>query len=290
VSYSGFRNLSPVRLQAERLVAKGLLDRTFIERFHTCPCCQSHRLNVREECPSCRSADLAETAIVHHFKCAYQGPEADFRDGSRLVCPKCSAHLRHYGGDYEKPGTLMTCGQCREWTSEPAVGFVCVDCSTHTDGDAISTDDVFAYSLTVEAVALLTAPAIQASKYTARSKIPAAVIVEVERMAKEMSIEFESLAILQVSYGARAFDGGKVGVETFGRLRRLFVENMTNLLDDYGVVIQQKDCDYVIVDRGDESSLAGFSEAMLRESRKVLGHDLAPAVRIVGPDDMHSAA
>lgn len=36
---------------------------------------------VIEECPHCRSPDLVEEACLHHFRCACQAPESDFRQG-----------------------------------------------------------------------------------------------------------------------------------------------------------------------------------------------------------------
>jgi hypothetical protein len=100
---------------AERLANRGLLTRRFVDRFHACTGCGSSRLNVREECASCRSPNLQETALIHHFKCANQAPEEQFRSRTHLVCPKCRGTLRHYGKDYDKPGNVLMCARCGAW-------------------------------------------------------------------------------------------------------------------------------------------------------------------------------
>ncbi|WP_339759857.1 response regulator [uncultured Hoeflea sp.] len=283
ICFSGFRGHKAVTSEAGSLVAKGLLKRSFAERFHCCPGCASRRLNVREECPSCRSSNLTEAPIVHHFKCAYQGPESDFKEGTRLVCPKCSAHLRHYGGDYEKPGSVMSCGQCAEWTSEPAIGFLCVDCGLHTDGDAVATEDVHSYDLTEAAVAVLTSPAI-AGELEANPEhvgLPRALKAELARLSEDMNVSVNSLAVIEIDYAGRDAVIRESGTGMFVKLRQLFVENLTNLLDEYGVVVQLTDLDYLVVDSGNSHSLSDFSRSLIDECRKTLGKDIIPQTRIM---------
>ena len=156
MNYAGLFPAAEAAAAAERLAKRGLLARKFADRFHACTSCNSHRLNVREECSDCRSPNLGEVALIHHFGCAYQGSEQEFRSGTHLVCPKCRRHLRHYGGDYDKPGSVLRCEQCGSCHSDPAVGFSCLDCGAHMDGDAAVRHDLFSYALTDRAIALLT--------------------------------------------------------------------------------------------------------------------------------------
>ncbi len=67
---------------AEELAQFGLMERKFADKVTTCPRCASARMTVRENCAQCAGADIVEEPIVHHFKCAYQGPERDFRRDS----------------------------------------------------------------------------------------------------------------------------------------------------------------------------------------------------------------
>ena len=138
--------------EAEALCEHGLVKREFFERFHICPSCDSYRLHVREECSQCRSSNLSEEQYLHHFRCAFQGPEGDFRRGDELICPKCHHELTHFGFDYDRPGTMIMCGSCGHAASEPSVGFVCLDCGVHTDSDVATTRDVFSYQLTDQGI------------------------------------------------------------------------------------------------------------------------------------------
>lgn len=133
---------------ADRLTEAGLLHREFFDRLHCCPSCGSSRLNVREECPACRSPDLADETIIHHFRCAHQAPERQFVQGDKLVCPKCTRELRHFGVDYDKPGLTTACRSCGHVSAESLVGFVCFDCASRHDSQAMATRDWFEYKIT----------------------------------------------------------------------------------------------------------------------------------------------
>jgi len=155
VRYPGFFPHVETRPAAERLASRGLLERRFFERFHVCGHCGSFRLNVREECLSCHSANLRDVAVIHHYRCAHQAPETDFARGIDLICPKCRRQLNHFGRDYGKPGKTVVCGDCGACGSEPAIGFACLDCGGRTAGDAAEKLDIFSYSLTIEGNAVL---------------------------------------------------------------------------------------------------------------------------------------
>ncbi len=132
---------------AERLSRSGHLQRHFFDRLNVCPACSSARLLIREECRDCRSTDITEEAIIHHLRCAYQGPERDFREGEELVCPKCRAGLEHFSVDYDKPGTLIVCNACGHTTGEPSIGYLCLDCGSKGDTGLLRTRVIHSYTL-----------------------------------------------------------------------------------------------------------------------------------------------
>jgi Thaumarchaeal output domain 1 len=134
---------------AESLVRTGHMERKFVDRLHSCPSCQSSRLNIREECANCRSADIVEEPIIHHLRCGYQGPERDFKaaDGS-MTCPKCRHTLEHFSVDYDKPAAVFICNDCNHTTGDAAIGFVCMDCETQHDAEKVKTKTVYSYGLT----------------------------------------------------------------------------------------------------------------------------------------------
>ena len=133
---------------AERLSQDGWFSRTFFDRLHFCPTCNSSRLSVREECSACRSADLQEEFIVNHFRCAHQAMERQFTQGETLICPKCRQRLRHFGVDYDRPGTATVCRACGHVDAEATIGFLCIDCGARKDAAVVPTRDWYAYALT----------------------------------------------------------------------------------------------------------------------------------------------
>jgi hypothetical protein len=133
---------------ALRLEANGLLSRQFFDRIHTCADCGSARLLVREECHKCRSANLRDDIMVHHFRCGHIGPESQFRSGIKFECPKCGQGLRHIGLDYDKPGSVSICNACSAASDSAAVGFKCIDCGSHHDTAQVPCRDWFTFRLT----------------------------------------------------------------------------------------------------------------------------------------------
>ena len=73
--------------------------------------------------------DLAQQPIVHHYRCGWQEPEQRFIKGRAVICPKCRRELRHYGVDYDKPGSVLVCRSCQKAKPDPVVQFVCLDCA-----------------------------------------------------------------------------------------------------------------------------------------------------------------
>lgn len=276
VCYPGFATMEDTIPLAEALVRRGLMRKSFFDRLHECSQCSSRRLSVREECPTCRSAQLEQADLVHHYHCATLLPETRFRQGSALVCPKCQQQLRNYGKDYDKPGHQMQCGDCGGLTSEPNVGFVCLDCNARMDGEAIKSFDVFSYELTDQAIELLTdagrAPQFDAPVWRA---LPRSLIEEVERTTALRC----DVAIAEVSYAGRDAILSANGEAMFDRLRRLFVENMTNMLAEQGSVHAGELADYVILARQDDK-LAEQLEQAIGRGEALLKDKLEPKLRL----------
>jgi len=135
---------------------------SFAERFHLLPRrLRIARLNVREECPSLAGHQSdRQRRIVHFiFKCAYQGPEIDFREGTRLVLVQnAAAHLRHYGRRLRKNGVDLQLRAMRaSGLRNPPSGFLCVGMWTALGGWRRSGDGGRAFLRPDEAaVAVLT--------------------------------------------------------------------------------------------------------------------------------------
>jgi Thaumarchaeal output domain 1 len=145
---------------AERLFSLGLMERRFFDKLTVCPYCDSARLSPRELCVSCHSRNLVEQPIIHHMRCAYQGPESDFRrQGLDLTCPKCRNRLQQFGVDYDRPGGMYVCADCGCGSGDVSVDFVCLDCEVEIPASHIASRTVYAYSLSPAGIAAVTSGA-----------------------------------------------------------------------------------------------------------------------------------
>ena len=135
---------------AEQLTTLRLMERKFADKVTICPHCASARLTVRESCSRCGDRNIVEEPIVHHLKCASQGPERDFRRGTELVCPKCLQQLKNFSVDYDRPGSIGICQSCGHLSTEHKVGFLCLDCDTHIEARNVDSRIIHSYHLTSE--------------------------------------------------------------------------------------------------------------------------------------------
>jgi len=132
----------------ESLVEKDYLTTKIVDRVNLCNSCESSYLNFRETCAKCNSIDLKPEALIHHFRCAYVGPEGDFQKDNDLVCPKCDKTLRHIGIDYDKPSEINNCNSCGHQSQESTMKAHCVDCGTEGELPFIQSKTINAYALT----------------------------------------------------------------------------------------------------------------------------------------------
>ena len=272
-----------------RLVADKLLDRSFADRLHGCPGCASVRLNVREECFECRSPNLEETAIIHHFKCAYQGPLGDFQQGQDLVCPKCARELRHFGVDYDKPGTVVTCLTCGANSSDSAVGFKCLDCGTHTDGDVITTHDIFNYQLTEKGRALIEEGYIVTGAAQSQLKfadLPLDLVIALNKAARNYTEAARPFCLVTVGYPQRRLQLSEHGPRLVELSRRQLAENLRNYFGDALIIHQGTDFDYLLVDRMPAENFKANVETYDEVAQSSLKIDLAPRFSVFGPSEL----
>lgn len=288
VSYNTILGGSPVAAEAEAMCEQQFLGRAFFERFHVCPRCESSRLNVREECPKCRSSDLTEKPYLHHFTCAHQGPESEFRRGNDLVCPKCRRELTSFSIDYDRPGAMMVCGSCGHAGSEPAIGFVCLDCRAHADGESCRTRDVFSYELTEEGIGLaqygrsLLGDARQLLRFT---ELPLELVVALNSAAKRFNGEAIPFTLLNIIYQNEREIIAEHGARQFAQARDLFLENLRGALASTDVVVKGQSYDFALLrDVGPEQSKGEF-DRLRQRAQGTVRVDLGAKLQAFGPED-----
>lgn len=271
ICYPGFYSAGKIVPLAESLVLRGFLKRRFFDRLHECSNCQSRRLSVREECPSCRSADLRESPLIHHFHCATILPQEQFRQGMSLVCPKCQRQLRNYGKDYDRPGEAYTCNTCEATSSEVEVGFVCLDCNARTDGEAIQQVDLHSYLLTDAGAAFL-----EGRHSVTGSSLPVPLQREIDRINASAGAN-AALAEIRFADGEQIISVN--GRPTFDKSRDLFFENLRNRLGVAASLFVDGDMAYLLAERFD-TVLERELQDTVRSSEEVLRVKLSPVLTV----------
>jgi CheY-like chemotaxis protein len=280
VRYGGFFSAPEIAGIAERLERRGLLEKAFFDRFHVCAQCDSSHVNVREECPSCRSSHLREESLIHHFRCAHQAPESEFTQGRDLVCPKCSQHLLHYGSDYDKPGEVFVCAGCGHICSDVAVGFVCLVCGTHTDSDAMPKRDIYSYRLTDTATRLMTSGGGRVLSLPEPSKgLPERLSDELFRLSNDTAAKDQPLTLAAIRYGAEEGIVAERGRTAFDKLRGIFLQNLKSALPGPVELYSAADRDYLLA----RSDLTEIDENLLKFCQDTLAERLEPIVEQLDP-------
>lgn len=289
VSYNTSLDDEEILNAVGELLELGLIKRKFFDRMHTCRGCRSVRLNAREECFECHSANLVETTMIHHFKCAYQGPQEDFQQGSDLVCPKCARELRHFGVDYDKPGTIINCQSCSNSSSEAVVGFQCLDCGEHTDGEMIATRDVYEYSMTEKGVAFVEEGHIViggAQTQLKFAELPLDLVIALNKSARDFNEEDRPFCLLNIGYPEKRALVSEHGSRMIEKSRAQLVENIGNYFGDGAMTHQGVDYDYVLLNRlaaeNCRANLDTYSEIALSG----LKINLQPRLSVFGPKEL----
>jgi len=289
VSYDVALGAASVAREAEALCERGLLRREFFDRFHVCPRCDSLRLHVREECRQCHSSHLEEEQYLHHFRCAFQGPEREFRRGDQLVCPKCRYELTHFGFDYDRPGSMVLCDACGHAASEPAVGFVCLDCGGHIDSNVAPPRDVYIYHLTDQGIAFaehgqsLLGPASHALRF---AELPLEIVVALNAAAKAYNELQQPFTLVNIFYRNEKEIVAQQGARAFIKVRDLFIENLRSALrSDADLVVRGHSQDFVLMAGSKpEETKADFDHLVVR-AEDTLRYNVGAVFQVFGPED-----
>ncbi len=288
VSYNAILDFHSIEKEVKDLLAKGLLARTFFDRLHICDRCGSSHLNIREECANCGSTNLNEEAYLHHFKCAYQGPESDFHQDDDLVCPKCRKVLSHFSVDYDKPGSMMRCQSCGHATSEPRVGFVCMACQAHYDGDTIRTRDVFSYELTGRGNDFAAAGRVLLDGDNASlrfSELPLELIISMNAELRKYDADQTPFALLNISYRNAQEIENRDGLRLFMQARDLFLENLRNTVRKDDRIVKGRNYDFALLKGASPDETRSEIDGLRKETTETLSVDLGVHIDVFGPRD-----
>lgn len=287
-AYNALPQPALVAAEIEKLAARGMATPFFHDRTHCCAGCGGARFNVRETCPRCRSANLDEESYLHHFRCAAQGPERDFRDGDDLVCPKCRRTLHHFGEDYDRPGVMLVCNACGDSFTEPSVGFLCVDCGRTGDGDGMAVTDIVGARITAEGEAYLKAGREylgDAQKALRLADLPLDLVVALNRAARAYNMSNVPFFLAALSYQRAEELADRLGPRGYAAIRRQLVEGLRQRLGDQ-VEIVSGAADFALGFEIDPNVGARMLEAAIRDATGDLAEDPDARVTVFGAEDL----
>ncbi|MFA5899613.1 MAG: response regulator [Hyphomicrobium sp.] len=287
VSYDTIAQPDLVVREGDLLTADGLFKKIFFDRLHVCGRCNSNRLNVREECSHCRSADLAEESYLHHFRCAYQGPDSKFRQGDDLICPKCRRALTNFGSDYDRPGSMSVCRKCGHADSEPVIGFMCLDCGAHSDSATTNTRDVYSYGLTEQGQsfakhgAAYLGPARRALRFT---DLPLEVVIALNAAAKQYSEDGRPFTLANIFYDNEREITAEHGARQFANARDQYIDSLRAGLGPTVAVTRGTSYDVALLrDVAPDEAMRRF-DAISEQAQSALRFDLGATCQALGPD------
>lgn len=280
------------RARLEGLATLDLLRRQHFTRTHLCIRCDSARLHAFEACPGCGSADLFEASIVHHYRCGWQEPEPLFVQDHALICPKCRRELRHYGVDYDKPGTVMVCRGCNQANSEPAVCFACLDCMHVMPAREARTLDWYHYDLTEEGLQALRDGRIPRFNFGAHlSGHPRAFALRDFRLLARECVRVARRYKRPFAIGTLSFSNASTLRQDHGTTKA--DQGFRRALDT--IVEALRESDFIGAEEGGQSIFIGFPETAEKDARTILerlvvrvkevtGLPIALAVAVAGED------
>ena len=193
---------------------------------------------------------LGRGAVSAPFPLCLSGAESEFRRGSDLICPKCRRELSHFGFDYDRPGTMLVCQACHHTASEPAVGFVCLDCGAHADSEGCPTRDVYSYHLTEQGTGFaeyghsFLGKARHALRFT---ELPIELVVALNAAAKQFNEDKTPFTLVNIFYQNEREIVSEHGARQFAQTRDLFLENIRGSLDDLDMLVKGQSYDFLLL-------------------------------------------
>ncbi len=290
---------------ADRLCSSGWFERTFFDRLHVCPRCASSRLNVREECSACGSPQLAEADFIHHFRCGFQATERHFVravgqgevqgnvqgnvQGDALICPKCRRRLRHFGVDYDRPGSAHICLACDHVDAHTGIGFVCVDCGTHSDGAKVGIRDWHSYTLTAAGEQRLRSGDLRSLRTDAAAHASRAQSLA-EHWMRIQSRYGRPSVVLRIDFLRAAAVREEHGDRYLAAARRQAIEIVRGELRDTDLMIEAPESLLVVLPETEPRAADAPCRRLHERLSSLLAIDLGLDIRQIEPRQMSMAA
>ncbi|WP_428149865.1 diguanylate cyclase domain-containing protein [Desulfurella sp.] len=134
----------------QELIRKNLIAyKKLIDRVRLCNKCSSAHIYFIDICPNCKNIDIKRSRFLHCFTCGYVGKQEEFSKGYDLICPKCNAHLKHIGVDYDLPTAQYICNNCGYVFEEPETIYRCIACGEEGSPDKLNIQEFYSIEMTL---------------------------------------------------------------------------------------------------------------------------------------------
>ncbi len=274
---------------AESLVKRGLMESQFFERINRDPESNSGRIIAREICPTSGSANLREEYYLHHYRCGWQAPMSEFKQGYDLICPRCNVELTHFGKDYDKPGTMLICEESGEKFDEPDIEYICIDTGRKFKGEQAKSTDLNSYQLSTSGQEFIEAGRIALGDVRRTFKfsdIPIDMVVELNSMAKEFNENGKEFFLISIGFkNLRALER-EYGVRDCNQAREMLTQMLSETLSDRQIVGSGTTHNYLLTQSGNKESLLTDVENSLKRIRNEIRLPLEAVSRVFDPHDL----
>ena len=182
------------------------------------------------------------------------------------------------------------CVACGHAASDPAVGFVCLDCGAHADGESCPTRDVYIYHLTDQGIGF--AEYGEAFLGTARhalrfTELPIELVVALNAAARKFNEDKTPFTLVNIFYQNERAITAEHGAQQFAQARNLFVENLRAALHPRSdLVVQGRSYDFVLLKGIDPKEAQEDFDALKQVGERALRLDLGVKFQAFGPEDL----
>jgi GGDEF domain-containing protein len=225
-----------------------------------------------------------EAGIIHHFGCAHETVETQFRRGNQLICPKCAKTLRHIGLDYDKPGSVMVCQACGKSDDCATVGFVCLDCGAHRDSESMPRRDWHSYELTAQALQFLRSGLLTGAGDAERS-LPQTFRLLLQHAAREEEHFGSPFSVMRIRFANAAAlrnDNERLWIETI----KMADEIVNGVVRPVDLASQYQDEFVVLLPRATQRDAQAMAAEIARRLRNALHLDPGTLTEILQPSEV----
>ena len=183
----------------------------------------------------------------------------------------------------------MVCNSCNQSTSEPFVGFVCLDCGDHIDGEVVRTRDVSTYTLTDQGLGYLEAGQsfLGFTQQSLRfSDLPLDLVVSLNEEARRYNEDGVPFALVDIGYQNERLIEREHGPRQFAQLRSLFLQNLRAEMVRDARIVRGTTYDFVLVTRASAAELRVEMDGVCRAATEHIRIDLGVTITIFGPEDL----